>query len=322
MKNAAKIATYAQQNLDSTSASTYTKAFISKDLLDAGIIGQLKDSYGNGANIPATSPPNDYKLKVTCDDNNKFCVNGYYAAMRDSSHTMNLCSAWFSIKGTPAAGRPGAMDLISTSDILAGCTGDSPTYVNLNDFWPGRAQTLFHEWTHTTYFTGTKQKTIDYAYRVQNCLDLAAGSRKMPDDRNRNTKGNPICPDKDDPTKPGYCNPDFSVENADTLAIIAGGLWFSDKDQCNRAIPIGLTANPPPQTPSRKRETSGSEFSVEPPFDGDGIDGGACSNPVNNCCGECSSDPTVTSSSIHKATLTSSSTRKTTATPRALSSRS
>ena len=294
ISNAAKIATYAQQNLDSTSASTYTSAFISKDLLDAGIIGQLKDSYGNGANIPATSPPNDYKLIVTCDNTNKFCDKGYYASMSDSKHTMNLCNAWFSIAGTPAAGRPGATDLISTSDILDGCTGDSPKYANLQDFWPGRAQGLFHEWTHTTYFTGTSAKTIDYAYGVQTCLDLAAGSRKMPDNRNTDTKGNPICPDKNNPQEPGYCDPNFSIDNADSLAIIAGGLWFSDKAQCNRAIPIGLTANPPP---SRKRQTSGSEFSFEPPFDGDGIDGGACSDPVNNCCGECGSAPTSTSSS-------------------------
>ncbi|KAL9066984.1 MAG: hypothetical protein Q9161_007228 [Pseudevernia consocians] len=307
ISNAAKIATYAQQNLDATSASTYTSAFISKDLLGVGIVDQLKEEYGNGANIPATNPPSDYKLKVTCDDTNKFCVNGYYASMSDSQHTMNLCSAWFSIAGTPAANRPGATDLTSTSDLLAGCTGDSPKYVNLQDFWPGRAQGLFHEWTHTTYFTDASQKTIDYAYGVQNCLNLAAGSRKMPDDRNKDTKGNPICPDKDNPSEPGYCNPDFSIDNADTLAIIAGGLWFSDKAQCNRAIPIGLTAVPPP--PSRKRqtsgnETSGSEFSFEPPFDGDGIDGGACSNPVNNCCGECSNATTSTSSSIPSATPT------------------
>ena len=196
ISNAGKIATYAQQNLASTSASTYTSAFISKDLLDAGIIPQLQDPYGNGANIPATSPPNDYKLIVTCDDTNQFCVRGYYASMGDSKHTMNICSAWFSIAGTPAA-KPGATDLISTSDILAGCTGDSPKYANLQDFWPGRAQTLLHEWTHTTYFTGSSKKTIDYAYGIQMCLNLAAGSRKMPTNRERNTKGNLICPDKE-----------------------------------------------------------------------------------------------------------------------------
>lgn len=287
--NAAKIATYAQQNLDSTSASTYTSAFIAKDLLDAGITAQLKDSYGNAANIPATSPPNDYKLQVTCDDTKSFCKKGYYASMSDSTHTMNLCNAWFSVVGTPASANP---DLISTSDLLAGCTGDSPKYANLQDFWPGRAQALLHEWTHTTYFTGTSERTIDYAYGVQLCLDLAAGSRVMPSSRERDTKGNPICPDKADPQNPGVCDPNFSIDNADTLAIMAGGLWFSDKAQCNRAIPIGLTAAPPP---SRKRQAPNGQFiALDPPYDGDGFDAGSCSDPVNNCCGECSSGSSST----------------------------
>ena len=187
--NAGKIATYAQQNLDASLASTYTSAFISKDLLDASIFAQLKESYGNAAGMPATNPPNDYKLQVTCDDTNTFCTNGFYASMGDSTHTMNLCSAWFSVAGTPAGSR-GSPDLVSSSDILAGCTGDNPKYKNLPDFWVGRAQALLHEWTHTTYFTGTSSKTIDYAYGVQLCLDLAAGSRVMPSDRERDTKGN------------------------------------------------------------------------------------------------------------------------------------
>ncbi|CAD6593247.1 MAG: hypothetical protein ASARMPRED_007178 [Alectoria sarmentosa] len=289
--NAAKISTYAQQNLDSLSASTYTSAFISKELLNAGITDQLKTAYGNGANFPATNPPNDYKLQVTCDDTESFCVNGYYASMRDKTHTMNICSAWFSVAGTPA-GAKGSPDLISTSDVLAGCTGDSPKYVNLQDFWPDRAQSLLHEWTHTAYFTTTK-RTIDYAYGVQKCLDLAAGSRVMPPNRERNTNGKPICPDKANPAQPGACDPNLSIDNADTLSIIAGGLWFSDPAQCNRAIPIGLTAAPPP---SRKRQaTTDGELILDPPFDGDGFDPGSCSDPVDNCCGDCDSGPTSTS---------------------------
>lgn len=214
--NAAKIASYAQQNLDAPSASTYASAFIAKALLDAGITSQLKDSYRNAANIPATTPPNDYKLQVTCDDTKSFCTKGYYASMADSTHTMNLCSAWFSVAGTPVGAR-GSPDLISTSDLLAGCIGNSPEYANLQDFWPGRAQSLLHEWTHTTYFTGTSEKTIDYAYGVQLCLDLAAGSRVMPSNREKDTKGNPICPDKTNPQNPGVCDPNFSIDNADTL---------------------------------------------------------------------------------------------------------
>ena len=155
--NAAKIATFASQNLDQDSAKTFTSAFISKDLLAVpgnAIVNQLKDSYGRGADIPSTTA-SDYPLIVTCDNTNRFCGNGYYASMSDSSKTMNLCNAWFDITGTPASSKP---QLASTTDIIAGCKGDSPQYNTLQDFWVNRAQTLLHEWTHTTYFTGTQEK--------------------------------------------------------------------------------------------------------------------------------------------------------------------
>ena len=186
--NAGKIAAYAQQNLDSPSASTYTNAFIPKSLLDAGVIGQLKDSYGNAANMPATSPPNDYRLQITCNNTQDYCGSAYYAHMNDVTHTMNLCDAWFEIAGTPMAGQKDAQDLVATDDILAGCTGDSPKFANLPDIWFGRAQSLLHEWTHTSYFTGTR-RTIDYAYGVQRCLNLAAGTYKIGAERVNKRKG-------------------------------------------------------------------------------------------------------------------------------------
>lgn len=93
----------------------------------------------------------------------------------------------------------------------------------------------------------TNNRTTDYAYQVQQCLDLAAGSRKMPESRQWKDKKKtiPLCPDANDDTKPGVCDPTFSIDNADSLALIASGTWFSDAGQCNRQIPIALTANPP-----------------------------------------------------------------------------
>ncbi len=151
------MAKYASENLGNDGQpKTYREAFISKDLLDIpdnAIINQLKDSYGRGAKVNDDSSK-DYPLTVTCDNSNAaFCQKGYYAHMNDGKKTMNLCDAWFDITGTKAT-----LQLQTTADILAGCTGDSPKYKNLEDFWAGKAQALLHEWTHTTYFTGTKEK--------------------------------------------------------------------------------------------------------------------------------------------------------------------
>lgn len=73
--------------------------------------------------------------------------------MNDATTNMNLCSAWWDVSGTPVDGKAG--NLVSTDAILANCKGDSPQYNNLADFQFSRAQSLLHEWTHTTYYTGT-----------------------------------------------------------------------------------------------------------------------------------------------------------------------
>ena len=66
-------------------------------------------------------------------------------------------------------------------------------------------------------------RTLDYCYGVQNTLNLAHGTYKVGKSRELKSDGTPLCPDPNDPTKPGYCNADLSVDNADTLAIMAGG---------------------------------------------------------------------------------------------------
>ena len=60
-----------------------------------------------------------------------------------------------------------------------------------------------------------------------------------------NSEGVPHCPDINDYTKAGVCDSNLSIDNADNLVLIAGGIWFSDEAQCNRQIPIGLTAHSP-----------------------------------------------------------------------------
>lgn len=139
----------------------------------------------------------------------------------------------------------------------------------------------------------------------------------LPEDRaTRGGNDEPICPDKDVPTRPGFCDPNLSIDNADTLSIIAGGLWFSDQAQCNRVIPIGATAQAPSTRKYKgKRQDAGddgSEIALDPPYEGFGFASISCDDPdANGCCGECT-DPTststlVSSTSTPDATSTSTS---------------
>ncbi|KAF7926660.1 uncharacterized protein EAE97_010169 [Botrytis byssoidea] len=294
---AASMASYAQANLDSTTGALYTSAFIPSDLISgANIITQLANEYGN---VAAMKDGSNYQFIVTCDDTRKFCIDGYYAYMTDTSRnsgTMNLCSAWFDITGTPAACLENLQNLVSTAGILSGCTAASPRYSTLDDVLWGRGQTLLHEWTHTRYFTGGSSKTLDFAYGVQGCLNLAAGSHSISGDRawrNGKTGRVPRCPSDGDPAQPGICDPYLSIDNADTLSIIAGGLWYSDKAQCNRVLPIGRVAAAPPTRKHKSKRQHASndenEVALNPPYYGDDLP--SLKLDPNGCCGGCARHP-------------------------------
>ena len=149
------MADFASKNLGSDGARRYLQGFVAQSLLDPAvkIIDQLQEAYGRGAGM---ADQDDFKYTVTCDDTKTMCKNGYYASMNDGSKTMNFCSAWWDVSGTPADGK--APNLASTDNILANCKGDNPQFKNLQDFWTSRAQSLLHEWTHTTYYTGTSDR--------------------------------------------------------------------------------------------------------------------------------------------------------------------
>ncbi|KAL8855273.1 MAG: hypothetical protein Q9178_008078 [Gyalolechia marmorata] len=248
LKNAKRIADYAHDHIDDDSDDTkrYLLGFVPKKLRDLpknSIVEQLQEGYGNGAHILGDG--DKYKMKVTCDQETVKCKAGYFAHMRDGTKTMNICNAWFNPKGTPAEKLdPPAPTLHTTAEILKGCKEDKETYKVLENFWTGKAQALLHEVTHTSYFTGV-DKALDYCYGVQNSLNLAHGSYKVGTKREfiaNKVPPQPLCPSEEDPTEPGYCNPDLAVSNADTLAIMAGGMFWSAKAQCDRSIEIGLTA--------------------------------------------------------------------------------
>ncbi|KAL9624833.1 MAG: hypothetical protein Q9160_000879 [Pyrenula sp. 1 TL-2023] len=233
------IAHYAHDNLKSDLGKYYRDNFVAKslnDIPDDAVLHQLEDLYGRAAKMVNGGDSERYKLIVTCDDSTDFCKKKYYAHMGDSKKTMNLCDKWFANEGDNY--------LKKTEDILGQCKGDSPQIKHLEDLWFGKAQAILHEWTHTKFVMGGSDISLDYAYQVQNSLNLASGSRKLPPGRDLDKSGKPICPDADDPSKPGFCAPELSIDNADTLAIMAGGLFFSDKDRCHRDVKTDLKAQP------------------------------------------------------------------------------
>lgn len=118
------------KNLLGSESKDYWEGFIPQVLRDIPAVGtQLKDEYKRAAGIKGDGN-SAYTLKVTCDNTAKKCENGYYASMTDKTNTMNICDAWFDIKGTKAT-----VQLEKTADLIAGCKGDSPKYKNLMDFW-------------------------------------------------------------------------------------------------------------------------------------------------------------------------------------------
>lgn len=76
----------------------------------------------------------NYEMKVTCDNNFKFCQNDYFAHMNDNSAIMNIFDAWFDPKGTPAEEKCKAY-LEETENILKNCHDIEKTkFKTLNRF--------------------------------------------------------------------------------------------------------------------------------------------------------------------------------------------
>ncbi|KAL8919247.1 MAG: hypothetical protein Q9208_006908 [Pyrenodesmia sp. 3 TL-2023] len=57
---------------------------------------------------------------------------------------------------------------------------------------------------------------------ITRMIRSAHGSYKVGKGREFVEDDVPLCPSEEDPTAPGYCNPDLAADNADTLAIMAG----------------------------------------------------------------------------------------------------
>jgi hypothetical protein len=67
-------------------------------------------------------------------------------------------------------------------------------------------------------------RTLDFAYGVDDCLKLAAGTFKRDPIRYpRQPNSFPTCPDPNDPVNEGICDPNVAADNADSLSLISTG---------------------------------------------------------------------------------------------------
>ncbi len=78
----------------------------------------------------------------------------------------------------------------------------------------------------TTYYIIllTPLRASDYAYGAISCLKLAQGNHTI------KRAGQTLCPNE------GLCEPEKAEYNADTIALVATGIYFSE--QCGIALPI------------------------------------------------------------------------------------
>ncbi|KAL9622604.1 MAG: hypothetical protein Q9160_003101 [Pyrenula sp. 1 TL-2023] len=244
---ASQMASYAHDHIKGDLGKAYRKLFIPPVMFDS-TLNQLEDIYKRAEKMVRGKAKDVYNLVVTCDDHTDPCRSrsGHYAHMVDGKRTLNLWSAWFDRKDFP---------LRAAADISKECKDDKGPYKHLEDLWFSKAQAILHAWTHTSFVFDPKKRrhgrenvrstlqSLDYGYGIQFALDLASGSGVLSADASRNSHGDLLCPNKDninnDPREPpsfDFCDPALSLANADTLAIMASGLYFSDKSRCDRKI--------------------------------------------------------------------------------------
>jgi hypothetical protein len=81
--------------------------------------------------------------------------------------------------------------------------------------------------------TDTNNRSLDYAYGFSACYQLSRGLFDRGCVKYKNDK-KPFCPNNEG--KDGLCDEKFSGKNADSFALTAAGIYFSDK--CKKAIPL------------------------------------------------------------------------------------
>ncbi|KAH4847848.1 hypothetical protein HBI46_091460 [Parastagonospora nodorum] len=165
------------------------------------------------------SGTSEYVFAVTCDNKSKFCQNpSYYAHMGDEKERLNFCDQFFTKEG----------QIRPTNDRVNECKS-----MTLREAHRSKAALLVHEMTHTRSAMLYKTKTFDYAYGFGACYQLARGVFDRGCVAYKNDK-KPLCRNAEG--KEGLCDEKFSGKNADSYALTAAGIYFSNK--CNMVIPL------------------------------------------------------------------------------------
>ncbi|CAG8901464.1 unnamed protein product [Penicillium egyptiacum] len=154
-----------------------------------------------------------FQYVITCDDTTENCKRGDLAYMNAGKKVMNICSGFFN--------NP---DITPTGQKMTNRPAD------IREAHHVRGAILLHEMTHSKYamsaFGGAK--AWDYAYGAESCLQLAADTFNRGCQKYANNNGGVLCPDPSNPKTDGKCDPDFSLKNSDTWALVAAGIFFSD----------------------------------------------------------------------------------------------
>lgn len=172
-----------------------------------------------------------FKVQITCEFGHSFCERGDLAFMNALRHTMNICGNFFT-----------STKMAPTSERIAQIP---PTIYEAHH----SISTIFvHEMTHTKFalsplsgkssMNGRDFIARDFAYGWESCKALADGTfnRGCQDYAN---KPKTLCPNPAPDGLDGKCLAELSAENADNWAVIAAGIYFSQKSK--KAIPIPST---------------------------------------------------------------------------------
>lgn len=155
-----------------------------------------------------------FGLQITCNFTAKPCTGSTpdIAFMNAGRKTMNICPGFF-----------------QNSKIAAMFDKFQNPPASIIDAHHARSAVLLHEITHSKFAMSPvhSPQAKDFAYGWESCKLLAEGTFNRGCQPYAGLKGN-LCADPSDPTKDGVCNADFSKTNADTWAVVAAGIFFSE----------------------------------------------------------------------------------------------
>ncbi|KAJ5951187.1 uncharacterized protein N7479_009600 [Penicillium vulpinum] len=220
----------AMEAMDNVQSWGYYDTFFSKGVRNRADFAQVASKVYETI-VSMLDGSSTFGLQVTCDNGANPCQKEKpdLAYMNAGKKTMNICDGFFDMEETAFR------------------------YMNppksIKDAHHTRATILVHEMTHSKFAmspTGERQSK-DYAYGWESCKQLAEGTFNRGCEEYAGLKGM-LCADPSNPKKDGVCNADFSANNADTWAVIAAGIFFSEVGQ--KAIPLD-----PPTTVSARADS-------------------------------------------------------------------